>query len=94
MSKKTLSKLSAMVLSLGLVTGCATSSQLKQLEADIAKAQQTAADALVAANDAKAAAGTADTRATAAMDAATAAQNAADDCSERCDRMMQKAMSK
>ena len=88
MSKKTLSKLSAMVLSLGLVTGCATSSQLKQLEADIAKAQQTAADALVAANDAKAAG------ATAAMDAATAAQNAADDCSERCDRMMQKAMSK
>ena len=94
MSKKTLLKLSAMVLSLGLVTGCASTDRVKQLEADIAKAQQTSADALVAANEAKSAAGAADSKATAAMDAATAAQNAADDCSERCNRMMEKAMAK
>ena len=94
MTRSTLMKMSAMVLSLGLVTGCATTDQMKQMQADITKAQQSADAALAAANEAKSAAGVADNKATAAMDAANAAQNAADDCTERCDRIMQKAMSK
>ena len=94
MTRSTLMKLSAMVLSLGLVTGCATTDQMTQMQADIAKAQQSADAALAAANEAKSAAGVADNKAAAAMDAANAAQNAADDCTERCDRIMQKAMSK
>ena len=87
MTGSTLMKLSAMVLSIGLVAGCATTDQMKQMQADITKAQQSADAAL-------AAAGVADNKAAAAMDAANAAQNAADDCAERCDRNMQKAMSK
>lgn len=94
MPNKTVLKLSAMVLSLGLVTGCASTDRVKQLEADMEKVQQTSDAALAAANEAKSAAGAADSRASAAMDAATAAQNAADDCSERCNRMMEKAMAK
>jgi hypothetical protein len=53
MKKTTLLKLSAMVLSLGLVTGCATSEQLKRMEADIVKAQETADAAMAAANAAQ-----------------------------------------
>ena len=94
MTRSTLMKLSAMVLSIGLVTGCATTDQMKQMQADITKAQQSADAALAAANEAKSTAGMADNKAAAAMDAANAAQNAADDCTERCDRIMQKAMSK
>jgi hypothetical protein len=47
MKKTTLLKLSAMALSLGLVTGCATTEQMK---ADIAKAQETADAAMAKAN--------------------------------------------
>jgi outer membrane murein-binding lipoprotein Lpp len=56
MNKTTLLKLSAMVLSLGLVTGCATSERLSKMEADIAKAQETANAAMEAANAAQASA--------------------------------------
>ncbi|MCG8427023.1 MAG: Lpp/OprI family alanine-zipper lipoprotein [Chromatiales bacterium] len=87
MKKSTLVKLSALVLSLGLLSGCASTEQLKQMQADIAKAQQTADAALAAAKDA-------DRKAGAAMKAANAAQAAADECAERCDRMMNKAMAK
>jgi outer membrane murein-binding lipoprotein Lpp len=80
MKKSILLKLSAMALSLGLITGCATSEQLKQMEADIAKAQETADAAMGKAN--------------AAMDAANAAQASADECNERCSRMAEKAMAK
>jgi hypothetical protein len=77
MKKTTLLKLSAMALSLGLVTGCATT---EQMQADIAKAQETADAAMAKAN--------------AAMDAANAAQASADECNERCSRMAEKAMAK
>lgn len=90
MTKATLLKLSAMVLSLGLVAGCAT----EQMKTDILHAQQTADSALSAANDAKATAASADSKADAAMDAANAAKQAADDANERADRMMQKCCGK
>ena len=94
MNKRTLLKLSAMVLALGLVTGCASTDQLKQMQADISKAQQTADAAISDAQEALSAADEADRKASAAMNAANAAQSAADECAERCDRMMSKAMAK
>ena len=63
MTRSTLMRMSAMVLSLGLVTGCATTDQMTQMQADIAKAQQSADTALAAANEAKSAAGVADNKA-------------------------------
>ena len=87
MIKHTYAKLAVMVLVLGLVSGCATTDQMKQMQADIDQATQRADAALAAAK-------AADSRAAAAMDAANAAQNQADDCSERCNRVMSKAMSK
>ncbi len=50
MMKSTLTKLSAVVLTLGLVTGCASTDQLKQMQTDISKAQETADAAMAAAN--------------------------------------------
>lgn len=90
MTKATLLKLSAMVLSLGLMAGCAS----EQMKADILKAQQTADSALSAANDAKATAASAESKADAAMDAANAAKQSADEANERADRMMQKCCGK
>ena len=87
MTKTTFSKLSAMFLGLGLVVGCATTSDIDRLQEQVTKAQQAADSAMAAANEA-------DSRAQAAMNAANAAQNSADDCSERCERMMDKAMAK
>ncbi|MCB1868918.1 MAG: gamma-glutamyltranspeptidase [Gammaproteobacteria bacterium] len=87
MIKHTSTKLAVMALVLGLVSGCATTDQMKQMQAGIDQAQERADAALAAAK-------AADSRASAAMDAATAAQNQADDCSERCNRIMSKAMSK
>lgn len=85
--KQTMAKLAVGILTLGLVAGCATTDQMKQLQADVAKAQETADAALAAAKSA-------DSRAAAAMDAASAAQNQADECSERCNRIFSKAMRK
>lgn len=87
MTKKSLLKISAIALAVGLLSGCATTDQLKQMQADIAKAQQTADAAMAAANRA-------DSNAGAAMSAARAAQASADECAERCDRIMNKAMAK
>ncbi len=70
-----------------LLGGCATTDEIKQMQADIVRAQEQADAALAAAEEA-------DRKATAAMDAANVAQDSADDCSERCNRIMQKAMSK
>ncbi len=56
MMKSTLLKLSAVALSIGLVTGCATTEQLQQMQADIAKAQASADAAMDAANAAQASA--------------------------------------
>lgn len=94
MTKATVSKLFAMLLSVGLVAGCATTSDIERLQDQINKAQQTADNAMTAANAADSKAMAADNRAQSAMNAANAAQNAADDCSERCERMMGKAMAK
>ncbi len=90
MIKSTIVKLSVVALSLGLMAGCATT----QMQADIAKAQETADAAMATASSAKRVAASADRRASAVMDAANAAQATADECAERCGRMMQKAMSK
>jgi len=87
MMKRTIEKLAIMALVLGLVSGCASTDQLKQMQAGIDRAQERADAALAAAK-------AADSRASAAMDAANAAQNQADDCSERCTRVIRKAMSK
>jgi len=87
MIKRNVAKLAVLTLVLGLVSGCATTDQMKQMQADIDRAQESADAALAAAN-------AADSKASAAMDAASAAQNQADDCSERCNRIMSKAMSK
>ncbi len=81
------SKTAAVVLVAGLLGGCVTTDQVKQMEADLARAQETADAALAAAE-------VADRKASAAMDAANAAQDSANECSERCDRMMQKVMAK
>jgi outer membrane murein-binding lipoprotein Lpp len=78
--KSILVKLSAVALCLGLLAGCATTEQLQKLEADVARAQETADAAM--------------SKASAAMDAANAAQAAADECNERCSRMAEKAMAK
>ncbi|MET0104517.1 MAG: Lpp/OprI family alanine-zipper lipoprotein [Sedimenticola sp.] len=91
MTKRTMIKLSAMALTLGLVTGCASTDQLK---ADIAAAQDAANAAMSAAKAAQLSADDADRKASAAMNAANAAQASADECAERCDRMMNKAMAK
>ena len=87
MKKSNLLKMAAVALSMALAVGCASTDQLKKMEADIANAQSTADAAMAKATDAM-------TKADAAMDAANAAQSAADECSERCSRMMEKAMSK
>jgi hypothetical protein len=87
MKRPTYAKIAATAMALGLLAGCATTGQLEQLQADVARAQETA-------DAAQAAAAEANRKAEAAMSAANAAQDAADDCSERCDRMMQKAMMK
>jgi hypothetical protein len=94
MTKSTLKKLAAMALTLGLVTGCASTEQMKQMQTDITKAQEDAAAALSAAQSASQTAGNADRKADAAMNAANAAQAAADECAEKCDRIMQKSMAK
>lgn len=87
MIRYTYGKLAVMALVVGLVSGCATTDQMKQMQAGIDQAQERAEAALAAAK-------AADSKASAAMDAATAAQNQADECSERCNRIFSKAMRK
>ena len=82
-----ISRAAALMLAAGLLGGCVTTDQVKQLEADLARAQETADAALAAAE-------VAERKANAAMEAANAAQDSANECSERCDRMMQKVMAK
>ena len=102
--KRTLSTTAAIALSVGLLAGCATTGQLEELKAEVAKANEKAemaassankaADASTVAQDALNTANSAKERADAAMDAANAARRAADDCKERCERVLQKAMAK
>ncbi len=99
--KRTLSMTAAIALSVGMLAGCASTTQLEELKAEIAKSSEASATALSTANKAAAAAksaqATADSakaRADAAMDAANTARRASDDHKEQHARMMQKAMSK
>ncbi|TVT59980.1 MAG: gamma-glutamyltranspeptidase [Sedimenticola thiotaurini] len=94
MTNSTLKKLAAMALTLGLVTGCASTDQIKKMQADIADLKDNTSAAMSAARDAKLTADTADRKASAAMNAANAAQASADECAEKCDRIMQKSMAK
>ncbi len=99
--KRTLSMTAAIALSIGMLSGCATTAQLEELKAEIAKSSENSASALSTANQAAADANSAKARADAAMDRANAAMDAAntsrrasDDNKETLSRMMQKAMAK
>lgn len=87
-------KSAALILGLGLLAGCASTDKMTKMEADIAKAQETADAAMQAAKQAQLDAANAQGTADSAMSAASAAQAAADECSERCSRMSEKAMAK
>jgi len=91
----------ALALCMGLSVGCTTTEQYRQMQADIAKTQETADAALaaaqraeVAAADAQSQADTAESAASRAQRTATAASEAAARCEEKCNRMMQKAVRK
>lgn len=92
--KTTMMKTAALVLSIGLLAGCASSDKLTKMEADIANAQATADAAMKAAKQAQLDAASAQGTADSAMSAANAAQAAADECSERCSRVSEKAFYK
>jgi hypothetical protein len=92
--KTTMMKTAVLILGLGLLAGCASTDQLTKMEADIAKAQETADAAMKAAKQAQLDAANAQGTADSAMSAASAAQAAADECNERCSRMSEKAMAK
>ncbi len=94
MKKSMLVKVAGLVMVLGLVSGCATTEQIKQLQADVSSAQAAADNALSTANAAKSDAAAASRKADDAMAAANAAKRAADECNEKCSRIMQKAMAK
>ncbi|MCP3660913.1 MAG: hypothetical protein GY696_00210 [Gammaproteobacteria bacterium] len=94
MKKSTLIKFSAMVITIGLMTGCASTEQMKQMDERITKAQKTADAALAAANAADAKAGTALSAANAAQASADDANGRIDTVEQKMDRMMEKAMSK
>jgi Tfp pilus assembly protein PilX len=78
-------RLAAIVLALGLFSGCAT---------QIQSAQDAAAAAQRAAATAQATANAADKKAERALQQAAQAKQAADECSARCDRMFQKSQVK
>ncbi|MET0027329.1 MAG: Lpp/OprI family alanine-zipper lipoprotein [Candidatus Thiodiazotropha sp.] len=88
--KKT-TKIAAMILSVGMLAGCATNSSL---EADVANAQAAADAAMKAAKEAQLDAATAQGTADAALKAANSAKDSAEACNERCGRMSEKAMAK
>ena len=88
---KKITKIAAMILSVGMLAGCATNSNL---EADVANAQAAADAAMKAATQAQLDAASAQGTADSAMSAASAAQATADECNERCTRLSEKAMAK
>jgi hypothetical protein len=89
--KTTMMKTAAMILTVGLFAGCATN---KGLEEDVANAQAAADAAMKAAKEAQLDAATAQGTADAALKAANEAKDAAEACTERCERMSEKAMAK
>jgi GGDEF domain-containing protein len=88
---KNTTKIAAMILSVGLFAGCATSSNLEE---DIANAQAAADAAMKEAKEAQLDAATAQGTADAALKAANTAKDTAEACNERCGRMSEKAMAK
>ena len=92
--KTTMMKTAAIVLGLGLLAGCASTDKLEKMEADVAKAMETADAAMKAAKQAQLDAASAQGTADSAMSAASAAQATADECNERCTRLSEKAMAK
>jgi hypothetical protein len=92
--KTTMMKTAALVLSIGLLAGCASGDKMTKMESDIANATATAEAAMKAAKQAQLDAASAQGTADSAMSAANAAQAAADQCSERCSRMSEKAFAK
>jgi len=98
---KPLTKLSALILPLALLTACATNTQMEELKASIEAAQSTADTALASSRNAQSSADTAqrtaDDAALAASNAETSAvsaQRSVDECCAKIDRMFEKAMSK
>lgn len=90
-----------LAVAIGVSSGCTTTQQYQQMQADITKAQETADAALAAAKRAESAAGDALSQAESAQAAADQAKRAANDaskaaarCEEKCDRMLQKALRK
>lgn len=91
---RVLTQIAAVVLSLGLMAGCATTDQLKQMQADIEANRQAVGAAQQTADEAKATADAALKAANEAKAAANDAQAAANMANERADRMLEKRMSK
>lgn len=100
---KSLTKLSAVILPLVLLTACAANntSEITALKASIESAQSTADSALSAARSAQSSADTAirtandaESAARNAQDTANSAQNSVDECCAKIDHMFEKAMSK
>lgn len=73
-------KLAAVVLAMGLFTGCATTAQVEQAQRDATAAMRVANEASQKADQ--------------ALQEAAAAKRAASECTAKCDRMFQQSMSK
>lgn len=80
-------RLAAIVLALGLFSGCAYNTEIQKAH-DAAAAAQSAAEA------AQATAAAADQKAERALQQAAQARQAADECSAKCDRMFEKSQMK
>lgn len=98
---KSLTKLSAIILPLALLTACANTAEMDALKASVESAQSSADAALTAARNAQSSADTAtrtandaETAARSAQDAADSAQRSVEECCAKIDRMFEKAMSK
>lgn len=89
-----LARVSAVVLVLGLASGCATTQQIEAMRADVDKAMQDAAAAQAAANDARAAAASAQGTADQALSAARACTDKCNAVEERMRRMSEQRMTK
>lgn len=88
----TMMKAAALVLTLGLVAGCATTADVQSARDAAARAQETADAAMKAARAAELDAASAQGSADAAMSKADDATAAAKECNERCSRMSEKGM--
>ena len=101
MMNKTVMKVGAIVLCLGLASGCASTAAIEKAQATADRAASDAAAAMAAAEGARAtadraaqAAAGAQSTADQAMSAASAAQACCDANRDRLERMFQKSMSK